>query len=85
MSRGPLTLSQEYRELALECVQLARKANDDTDRDTFFDMARPWLRAASEIDDTLPRYRGRRIPSRMDGTHLGDTVWHRPENASGKK
>jgi hypothetical protein len=29
----------------------------ETERATFFEMARAWLRAASVIDDTLPRYR----------------------------
>jgi hypothetical protein len=85
MSRGSLTLSREYRQHALECVQLARKADDNIERATFFDMARAWLRAASESDDTLPRYSGQRTPPRKDGTHLGDTVRHGLENASGKK
>jgi hypothetical protein len=76
MSRGPLTLSREYRQHALECVQLARKADDNTERATFFDLARAWLRASSESDDTLPRYSGRQTPPRKDGTHLGDTVRH---------
>jgi hypothetical protein len=39
---------------ALECVQWARKAKDETDHATFFDMVRAWLRAALVIDDTLP-------------------------------
>ena len=58
MSRGPFDdLSQKHRGHALECIQLARKTKDETERATFFEMARAWLRAASVIDDTLPRYR----------------------------
>jgi hypothetical protein len=53
-----MTSSQECRGYALECVQLAPKSEDESERAACFEMARAWLRAASVIDDTFPRYRG---------------------------
>ena len=71
-----MTLSQKYRGHALECIQLARKTKDETERATFFEMARAWLRAASVIDDTLPRNRGPRARLCADGTRFGGILRH---------
>jgi len=52
------------------------KTKDETERATFFEMARAWLRAASVIDDTLPRNRGPRARLCADGTRFGDILRH---------
>jgi hypothetical protein len=53
-----MSSSQQCRGYALVCVQLARKSEEEGERAACFEMARAWLRAASMIDDTLPRYGG---------------------------
>jgi hypothetical protein len=68
-----MTSSQECRGYALECVQLARKSEDESERAACFEMARAWLRAASVIDDTLPRYGGSLARLCTNGTRVSDT------------
>jgi hypothetical protein len=41
-----MSSAQEYRQFAEECVDWAKKAATDAERETFLKMAEDWLRAA---------------------------------------
>jgi hypothetical protein len=40
-------LAKEYRAYAIECLDSAKVAKSDSERDTFIRMAQDWLRAAA--------------------------------------
>jgi hypothetical protein len=42
-----MSSAQEYRQFAEECVDWAKKAATDAERETFLKMAEDWLRAAA--------------------------------------
>jgi ribosomal protein L17 len=42
-----MSSAQEYRQFAEECVDWAKKATTDAERETFLKMAEDWLRAAA--------------------------------------
>ena len=42
-----VTTAKEYRKYAAECLESAKEAKSDSDRDTYLAMATAWLRAAA--------------------------------------
>jgi hypothetical protein len=45
--------AKEYREYAAECMDWARTAKSDQERDTFLQMAQTWLNAALVAEGRL--------------------------------
>jgi hypothetical protein len=59
-----MSLAQEYRLFADECLEWAKSANTDYEREIYLNMARDWLAAAtspplapSDSDASEPGYR----------------------------
>jgi hypothetical protein len=48
----------EFEEFARDCVRLAGQANSPELRQKLFDIAREWMRAAMDWEETTPRSRG---------------------------
>ena len=46
--------ASEYRAMADECFQWARKASSDNERKQYLDLANAWVQAASLQDGKLP-------------------------------
>jgi hypothetical protein len=42
-----MTTAKEYRDYAAECMEWAKTATTDADREIFLQMAASWLKAAS--------------------------------------
>jgi hypothetical protein len=46
-----MSISDEYRKYAAECVESARTATSEAVRKNFLDLAKMWKTAAQQIDD----------------------------------
>ncbi len=46
--------SQEYRQFAAECINWARTAKSDDERQQFLKLANVWVQAASLLDGKPP-------------------------------
>jgi hypothetical protein len=61
--------SQEFRDFANECLDWAKTAKSDNERDIFLQMAQVWLEAAvrSEVGPTKVHRARREIIARLAG------------------
>jgi len=56
--------AKEYRSYAAECMEWAKTARSDQERNTFLEMAKTWLQAATVADRaSLPSVNGAIRPS----------------------
>ncbi len=49
-----MTISQDYRQYAEECLRWAREAKDEAQRQQLLDLASAWIQAASLQNDRSP-------------------------------
>jgi hypothetical protein len=52
--------SQQYREFAKECLQWAEESTSNEDRSHFVEMAKAWMHAAAELENS-----SQRVPPRV--------------------
>jgi hypothetical protein len=45
-----MTTAKEYRGYAIECLDSAKTANSDEERNGFLQMAQTWLQAAAQLE-----------------------------------
>jgi hypothetical protein len=50
-----MSTPEQFREFADECMAWARRAKSERERKQFLDMARVWMTAAQQLDDSATR------------------------------
>jgi hypothetical protein len=66
---GRVLSSQEFRDFANECLDWAKTARSDSERDIFLQMAQVWLEAAvrSEVGPTKVQRARQEVITRLAG------------------
>src|SRR6266568_6908942 len=75
LEEGSMSKTDEYRQIANDCIVWARRATSDDQRDQFLELAKKWMSDAESIDQGIELRRAK--ASEMAGEEidrLGDPL-----------